>query len=424
MFLMIWPWLINGFVGANIIDIVKLRIYSPDYHLIAESSVGIKGLAKEVPAFISNTIKQRKGAEKLQAFGGLWTNVALDKSFYTLLLPIGGFKINAYLAITINPLLNFLDISQLTQKKLSIHDLQGNKLAQKLPNEDISNLELEEIYYTLIGKDGLAAYKMILLDDVTEFNQSTKAIRINTLLTFFSLSTLIALIALFIMNKFLFYPLHNMNHQLHRVANGDLELPVKENGLKEFHELAYSFNIMRQSLSQNMQKLEKMARIDELTGLSNRRHFDEVFDKEWKDYQRTNKPLSLLICDIDHFKQYNDTYGHKEGDNCIQQVCQAISEAVFRPLDTACRYGGEEFALILPDTPLVGAQKIAQLINDNIKAFKLAHTSSSVSAYVTLSIGIATMPDCDLANIDDFFKAADKALYQAKENGRNRIEHA
>lgn len=182
--------------------------------------------------------------------------------------------------------------------------------------------------------------------------------------------------------------------------------------------------IQQSELHQQLQianrQLENLALVDQLTQIANRRCFDRTFTLEWYRLMREQSPLSLLLCDIDYFKQYNDTYGHAAGDTCLKVVAQTFKQAVERSTDLVARYGGEEFAVILPHTDTDGAVRVAQKIHEAIQELCFPHIASAVSPYVTLSIGIATViPSYDL-NVLDLIEAADRALYQAKVGGRNR----
>jgi diguanylate cyclase (GGDEF)-like protein len=138
-------------------------------------------------------------------------------------------------------------------------------------------------------------------------------------------------------------------------------------------------------------KVHKMAIMDGLTQIANRRHFNSYLAQEWKRLTREKKPLSLILCDIDHFKAYNDYYGHLGGDFCLQKVAQVFDNISQRPADLAARYGGEEFALILPNTELKGAFYLAEKLQKQIRDLQILHHDSIVSEYVTLSMGIATV---------------------------------
>jgi len=169
-------------------------------------------------------------------------------------------------------------------------------------------------------------------------------------------------------------------------------------------------------------KLERLATLDELTQLANRRRFDQYLEMEWRRQAREQTPLSLILCDIDSFKSYNDTYGHPGGDECLRQVAGAIGNAVDRPADLVARYGGEEFAVILPNTALQGAVVVAEHIQTKIAALQLPHAGSQVSQYVTVSLGIASIVPASESAASILIAAADQALYQAKRLGRDRIQ--
>jgi diguanylate cyclase (GGDEF)-like protein/PAS domain S-box-containing protein len=159
---------------------------------------------------------------------------------------------------------------------------------------------------------------------------------------------------------------------------------------------------------------------DGLTKIPNRRKFDEFLANEWARHKRDKNELTVIICDIDFFKFYNDTYGHQEGDDCLIKVAQAINDSVFRPGDLAARYGGEEFALVLPQTDAKGALKVAENLNECIENLRLEHRGSSVAEYVTLSVGASsTIPNKD-TSFEDLLVRADEALYEAKRTGRNK----
>ncbi len=185
---------------------------------------------------------------------------------------------------------------------------------------------------------------------------------------------------------------------------------------------------MRQKLYNTQKKLlelnkdlERLSYFDELTGLANRRSFDQTLDKQFRLSRRSKLPLSLVICDIDFFKLYNDSYGHQMGDDCLAIVAQAIGAAMTRPMDTACRYGGEEFTVILPETDITGAGQMAERMRMAVLDKKIPHSGSKVNDCVSLSLGVACHTG-QFQTVDDLLKAADDALYSAKENGRNRVE--
>ncbi|MEL6927179.1 MAG: diguanylate cyclase [Cyanobacteria bacterium J06600_6] len=169
------------------------------------------------------------------------------------------------------------------------------------------------------------------------------------------------------------------------------------------------------------QKLHQLAILDGLTGIANRRYFDLVLDKEWQRLAREGQPLSLILCDVDYFKAYNDTYGHQQGDRCLQKISQILQQSTRRPADLVARYGGEEFALILPNTNAPGALFLAHNIVRQLASKNLAHSTSPVSGIVTLSLGITTRIPKPKQPSSTIIEAADSLLYKAKKAGRNQL---
>ncbi|MEY9402786.1 diguanylate cyclase (GGDEF)-like protein/PAS domain S-box-containing protein [Bradyrhizobium japonicum] len=168
--------------------------------------------------------------------------------------------------------------------------------------------------------------------------------------------------------------------------------------------------------------LKELATKDGLTGLSNRRAFDQMLMSEWARAQRTQKPMALLFVDVDHFKLFNDRHGHQSGDECLRAVADVVSRHAVRPLDLASRYGGEEFALILPDMDCDAACAIAEEIRGTVKALRIAHGAVGAGEHVTLSVGVAShIPTEADGSPDRLLGAADEALYAAKRLGRNRV---
>ncbi|KYC37034.1 hypothetical protein WA1_46165 [Scytonema hofmannii PCC 7110] len=174
-----------------------------------------------------------------------------------------------------------------------------------------------------------------------------------------------------------------------------------------------------QQLERANQELQRLATLDGLTQIANRRSFDEFLDREWQRSKREQSPISLLLCDIDHFKLYNDYYGHQAGDRCLQQFAQTLDTVVKRPTDLVARYGGEEFAILLPSTDTVGAVQIAEQIQQAVAQLQIPHVRSYVSQCITVSIGIACLSPTPELLPEDVIAIADRALYQAKANGRN-----
>lgn len=177
-----------------------------------------------------------------------------------------------------------------------------------------------------------------------------------------------------------------------------------------------------QDLKQANERLEELSNLDSLTQISNRRFFDKSLKSEWKRLLRTEKYLSLILFDIDHFKIYNDCYGHLAGDQCLIKITRAAQSVLKRSSDVLARYGGEEFAVILPDTDQAGAVKIAEQIRDAVKSLRIPNQGIPIDySYVTVSLGIATQIPKIGDSVQDVIRQADQALYQAKAKGRDTL---
>jgi diguanylate cyclase (GGDEF)-like protein len=185
---------------------------------------------------------------------------------------------------------------------------------------------------------------------------------------------------------------------------------------------------LQQQLEVANRDLQRLASTDGLTQVANRRCFDESLDQEHRRMMRSQfcgpgadpVSLSLILCDIDHFKLYNDTYGHQAGDLCLQQVAQTLSGVVNRPMDLVARYGGEEFVILLPETDEIGAVHVAEQICAQVRSLAIPHLRS-LQKYVTISAGVATVNPCMESQMAKLVTIADQALYQAKQEGRDRF---
>jgi diguanylate cyclase (GGDEF)-like protein/PAS domain S-box-containing protein len=211
----------------------------------------------------------------------------------------------------------------------------------------------------------------------------------------------------------------------------DGELIFMENTLTPVMCKEKKYFIVHKHNLNNIRKMEESIRMlesqaekifyDPLTGIYNRRYFDETLKNVLNSLSRSNGLLSLMMVDIDFFKNFNDTYGHSEGDNCLKMVAETLSKTITRSGDFVARYGGEEFAIVLPNTDEKGACNIAEKMLKNIRHCKIPHMQSSAAEHVTISIGVTTGTVSHTQSEDDYIKQADKLLYQSKHEGRNRF---
>ncbi|MBP0019790.1 MAG: diguanylate cyclase [Cyanobacteria bacterium SBLK] len=179
--------------------------------------------------------------------------------------------------------------------------------------------------------------------------------------------------------------------------------------------------ILFEKLEQTNRELERIAAIDELTQIANRRKFENYLQQQWHYAKEESLSLSLIFCDVDYFKYYNDSYGHQAGDDCLQQVAQFLSRNVLHPNALVSRYGGEEFAIVLPNIEAEEALQIAEEIRMGLHELKIIHACSSVSDYVTMSMGVSCLIPASKLSESDIVARADEALYRAKQEGRDRV---
>ncbi|SDW52272.1 PAS domain S-box-containing protein/diguanylate cyclase (GGDEF) domain-containing protein [Marinococcus luteus] len=210
-----------------------------------------------------------------------------------------------------------------------------------------------------------------------------------------------------------------------RRQNGSvMELEVMASPVFMYKRIIGMIGIIRDRSKQNanVRKLERLANVDGLTGLSNRRAFNDAFDRYWTEGMERQSPLAVMMIDLDEFKNFNDTYGHLEGDECLKQIAGAIHRVCMRSGGMASRFGGEEFALLLPKTNNKEAQVIAHAISEEVSRLNIRHETSRVSPKVTVSIGVNVIVPALHRQREDMMLKADQALYNAKSNGKNMVK--
>ncbi|MBI3901427.1 MAG: diguanylate cyclase [Nitrosomonadales bacterium] len=200
----------------------------------------------------------------------------------------------------------------------------------------------------------------------------------------------------------------------------EVVLKAKVNAMRRLVEMQRALVDVTQQLNVANKELQRLSTTDGLTGIANRRMFDELVKREWRRCVRLKKPMALVMVDVDHFKQYNDTYGHQGGDECLKAVAAQVARAAPRASDLAARYGGEEFVLVLGETTVDGAKWVANNIRQHVADINMPHSGSRLG-HVSVSCGVASVLPTDDFALEDLLAAADEALYKAKEQGRNTV---
>lgn len=190
---------------------------------------------------------------------------------------------------------------------------------------------------------------------------------------------------------------------------------------KERDSAFFALRELKKQLEASNKKLQKLSMLDGLTGIANRRHFDEQLDSELQNARNSQTPISLVLVDIDYFKDFNDNYGHQMGDECLKRVASLLSKSCQNPMDLAARYGGEEFVVLLPGTSEESALSVANRFKKALHDTCIEHGHSDVASCVTVSMGVSTFDRGSDYDAKQLIENADKALYMAKETGRNRI---
>ncbi len=405
----------TGFVGATDAELMKVRLYDLDLEPLYQSSRGDTDIGQQLPPYLQAIAAERRGANRLKAIGGLWLSKSGPR--YSVLLPIGGLRISGYTEVVFDPYFSLEKVSEMTSMPVTIL-LPGE---QSPPLRNAQHNVVLPIEYTLYGDDGLVAYRMIGLEDINKFNQEMLQTQWVTVIGFLALISSILLAALWLLRKGLFTPLRNLLRGIEAYSQGELDTTIKPSGLSEIYTLGNTFNEMLQRIRDDIRELERFSTIDGLTGIPNRRYFDNCLEHEMSHARRRSHPLALLYIDIDFFKRYNDRYGHQGGDDALQKVAQVIASMARRDTDVAARLGGEEFAILLPDTTAENARLIAEALLLAVANLAISHEKSEVANHITLSIGVASLSPGVDDSASGLLALADKALYRAKSEGRNRV---
>lgn len=298
-----------------------------------------------------------------------------------------------------------------------------------IPLESVRRNANDEIHWTLVDTLGQPAARLTLQ---LPPRSAIAQLATTPLIVAFLIAILACALLLGLVERSLIQPIRRLGEHLHRIRElGDYSLRTPETARNELGQLSCELNsLVEQVQAQQLQliaqsrEMQALSYQDGLTSLANRRRFDQALADNWAMAQRQGNPLALIMCDVDYFKPYNDNYGHQKGDDVLRQLARIIDSVVTRTSDLASRYGGEEFAILLPDTTESGALHIAKLLEQRLKDANITHDFSHICRRITISTGIASMVPEQEHGPRDLVRLADEALYAAKANGRNRIELA
>jgi diguanylate cyclase (GGDEF)-like protein len=407
----------KGYVEAGYLDLVALRAYDAELHLLDMDG---QRHIPPLPETVMQRLAQRQGVERLKTLGELWHTT--DAPLYSVLVPIGGLHVEGYLEVVFNPLFNLLNVGDMIRMPLGIHDHRRAELLhpagidERAPNH-------AAMEYALRGVDDAVVLYLVAYADVDMLYADMRRIQFITTLSFFVLTLAVLTLAFWLLNRHLFQPVQHLIGQMEHVLHDENNALVTQRGIQEVRAVAASFNAMATRVREIIQELRRISAQDGLTGIANRRSFNQALEREWLRAMRQGTPLSVLLIDIDHFKQYNDRYGHQAGDECLQHIASALNLAVQRPTDVVARYGGEEFVILLPETDAAGAAAVARRMQNVVATLALPHASSA-TGIVSMSIGVCAITPSRGQPAQNLIACADLALYRAKAAGRNRIEVA
>jgi len=408
----------KGYAEAGYLDLLAVRAY--DSALTPLAAGGRTNLPPLPAPFVRDLLK-REGVERLKAASTLW--LASGEPFYSVVVPIGGLHAEGYLEVVINPLFNLRKVGEMIRMPFGVHGPNGEEMLHPddVREDDPRYFAME---YALRGVADDAVLYLAAYADIDLLYQDMRRTQLVTTLSFLLLALSMLALSFWLLNRHLFQPVHNLIGQMEDTVRDGRDALVTRHGIKEVHVVAAAFNIMAARVRDIIQELHRLSALDGLTNIANRRTFNQALEREWLRAMRHDTPLSVLLIDIDYFKQYNDHYGHQAGDDCLKNIASALSLAVHRPTDIVARYGGEEFVLLLPETEAAGALAVAQKLQQTIATLAIPHEASAIAGTVTMSIGVCTLTPGRGQFSQRLVAAADQALYHAKAAGRNRIEVA
>jgi len=427
----------SNLTGSVLDDIGLSAILYFDDHMKLKHSFYKKELKNDIEELTVDISKNRKKITEIAVTGQadfLMQTETSAKNFLCVIAPIVPSSQDG-------PMHGFMVMTAVFDKQLvgKLSELTGYKLTYHTDVEDAEHQKgdftrvSKQMAHSLQYSDHNTVYQDFFLYDLNNvkilvirleqeraFNSHMNNVLKNSMLTL-ALSGIFTIILVgLILDRLVLSELSQKIQRFREIEqSNDLSLRLDATGAKELKELAMAANGALDRIEQLNDQLIAISNIDSLTGISNRKFFDEQYLIHFKNAAREDKFISVLMIDIDYFKDYNDSYGHLAGDKCLHSVAETINNSLKRPADIAARYGGEEFIIMLYDTDEKGALHVAESIRKNIMSTVKPHKASKCADCVTVSIGTATAKPSKIQSSIDLIANADKALYEAKVSGRN-----
>jgi diguanylate cyclase (GGDEF)-like protein len=445
----VWTPIYAGFTPGTIFVAASQPLYSRTGQFVG--AVGTDLSLSGIQKFLGQNPVSSSGQTFLMERSGLLVASASQESPFQIVKGQPPQRVNALESAT--PLIR-------ATAQFLLQDVKDFKTIQQSKKYDFSMNNQGQFVKILpfSVKGGLDWLIVIVVPEADVMSQIHAGTQTTVLLCLGALAAVIVLNT--VLSRWLVKPVVELSQASQKIAHGDFTGQIHAPRIQELSTLADSFTEMGKEIQQSRQQLEEYSRsleqkvsdrtqalqqeihhraaaetalqsanqelqrlayLDGLTQIANRRLFDERMVQEWRRQKRDQLPISLILCDVDYFKQYNDTYGHQLGDSCLRDVATAIAAAARRPPDLAARYGGEEFAMLLPNTSPEGALEVATQIQSHVKNLQIPHRQSQISPYVTVSCGVTSMIPTEATTPEQLLMKVDRALYEAKVEGRDRI---
>lgn len=405
----------NGFALTREMDLVMLRLYDERFQQAVSANASSLSDTAPIDEHVRQQLTSLSPIERLKAQRFIWQSG--QQLLLTVWVPVGGLTPSGFLEFTIDPFFNLSQLTHRIQLPMVIRDPDGTELFNNLSHTDN---RVMAIPYQLFDDAGQPSYRFEFYENQDRLTSNLFHWHLLTAVAEVLFILLIFAIVATLLNRFVITPIQRLVHRMHESDSETMCSIEGRKCLREVQQLADAFCMLIDKVKSHTDRLTELSLTDGLTGIANRRRFDESLQSEWYRSIRHHTALSVLLIDVDHFKRFNDSLGHQAGDECLQRIAKILGDQAQRATDLVARYGGEEFAMLLPDTDEHGAEQLAKSVLSAMERESIPHPDSPTANRVTLSIGCATLIPQDKLSAHRIVGEADRALYLAKETGRNR----